>query len=57
MSWAFGFLILACFAGIVSLTGMAHGVSATIAWVLFLVFLVMMVVAAIFRVLREEKVP
>lgn len=55
MSWALGFLILACFAGIIALTGMAPGVSAEIAWVMFLVFLVLMAVAAIIRVLRGNK--
>lgn len=52
MSFALGFLALALFAAVLALGGLAQGVAAEIAWIVFVVALVFMVVAAIVRVLR-----
>jgi uncharacterized membrane protein YtjA (UPF0391 family) len=52
MSFALGFLFLALIAGVLALGGLAQGVAAEIAWIVFIVCLVLMVIAAIIRVLR-----
>lgn len=54
MSWAFGFLLLACFAGIVAFGGFASGPATSVAWLLFAVFIVLMIVKAVSRALRKD---
>lgn len=54
MSWAFGFLLLACLAGIVAFGGVASEPVSWIAWIFFAVFILLMIVKAVSRALRND---
>jgi len=54
MSWAFGFLLLACLSGIVAFGGIATGPVTAVAWVLFAVFILLMIRNAVARVIRRS---
>lgn len=54
MSWAFGFLLLTCFAGVVAFGGVASGTATSVAWILFAVFIVLMIVKAVSRALHND---
>jgi uncharacterized membrane protein YtjA (UPF0391 family) len=55
MSWAFGFLLLACLAGIIAFGGIANGPVTSVAGILFVVFIVLMIAKAVARALRKHS--